>query len=100
MDMKVFWTETSLENLENIFDYLKHKVSLSKAKKVVTSIIDRTIQLENQPESGAKEQLLKSRGKEYRYLIEGNYKIIYWIEEGYVKIATVYDTRQYPLARV
>ena len=96
MELKVFWTETAIEQLEDIFDFYKYKASHKIAKSMVTKIIDRTIQLEVHPESGQKEELLKIRKFDYRYLVEGNYKIIYWIEENYIKIAAVFDTRQNP----
>ncbi len=96
MGLKVFWTETAIEQLENIFDYLKYRASIKIAHRQVTRLIDRTIQLEEQPQSGQMEELLINRKNEYRYLVEGNYKIIYWVEDKYIKIASVFDTRQNP----
>jgi toxin ParE1/3/4 len=96
MELKVFWTETAIEQLENIFDYYKFKASVKTAQNIVTRLVDRTIQLENQPLSGQIEDLLKKRKKEYRYIVEDNYKIIYWLDDNYIKIATVFDTRQNP----
>ena len=66
------------------------------AGEIAQQIIERTIQLEKKPNSGQKEPLLTDRKFEYRYLVEGNYKIIYWIEDNYIKIATVFDCRQNP----
>jgi len=83
--------------LEDIFNYYKNKASKRVARKLVKQIIDRTIQLEQNPKSGPKEPLLSDRKFEYRYLVEGNYKIIYWIEDNYIKIATVFDCRQNPI---
>jgi plasmid stabilization system protein ParE len=102
MELKVFWTETALNQLRDIFDYYKVKASHKVARNIVRKIVNRTIQLERSPRSGQKEPLLESRKFEYRYLVEGNYKIIYWIEDNYVKIATVFDSRQNPekLAKV
>ena len=96
MELKVYWTETAIEQLENIFDYYKYKASVKVAKNLIIKIIDCTIQLKSHPKSGQIEELLKKRKNEYRYVIEGNYKIIYWIENKYIKIATVFDTRQNP----
>ena len=44
------------------------------------------------------ESLLQNRTTTYRHLIYKNYKIIYSIdqEQGFIKIADVFDTRQYP----
>ncbi len=32
MEIKVFWTETALNNLEDIFEYYKYKASVKIAK--------------------------------------------------------------------
>lgn len=96
MDLRVLWTDTARFQLEDIYDYYKTKASLKVAKKIVTKIIDRTIKLEKHPNIGQIEELLKERQNSYRYLVEGNYKIIYWIEDNYIKIASVFDCRQNP----
>jgi hypothetical protein len=50
------------------------------------------------PLIGQKEELLKQREIHYRYLIFKNYKLIYSVdmENGFIKIADVFDTRQNP----
>jgi toxin ParE1/3/4 len=96
MELRVFWTDTARFQLEEIFAYYKDKANQKVARKLVKKIIDRTIQLERNPKSGHKEPLLSDRKFEYRYLIEGNYKIIYWIKDNYIQIATVFDCRQNP----
>ena len=83
-------------SFEDIYNYYKLEASIKVAKKLVKGLIDRTIQLEKIPKSGAKEPLLSHRKHEYRYLVEGNYKIIYWIDESYIIIAAVFDCRQNP----
>ncbi len=97
MALKTYWTDQAIQQLENIFDYYKLTAEIKTARKLITQIVDRTIQLENFPKSGSVEQLLLKRDKEYRYLIEGNYKIIYWIEEPFIKIASIYDCRKNPI---
>jgi len=57
--MRVFWTDTARNQLEDIFNYYSEKVNLNTAKKLIGKIIDRTIQLENNPLSGTKEPLLQ-----------------------------------------
>lgn len=96
MELRVFWTDTARFQLEDIFNYYKDKASIRVAIKLVKQIIDRTIQLEKNPNSGPKEPLLFKRKFEYRYLVEGNYKIIYWKQDNYIKIATVFDCRHNP----
>jgi len=96
MELRVFWTDTARFQLEEIYKYYKEKASLTVARKLAKSVIDRTIQLEKNPTSGPNEPLLSDRKYEYRYLVEGNYKIIYWIEDNYIKVASVFDCRQNP----
>ncbi len=96
MEIKVFWTETALNNLEDIFEYYKYKASARVARNIVKSIVKSTIQIQNSPYIGKKEELLVDRKFKYRFLIASNYKIIYWIEDNYIKIATIFDCRQNP----
>ncbi len=96
MDIKVFWTDIARYQLEDIFDYYKDKAGILTARKLVKEITNRTIQLEINPRSGQMEPLLEDRKNEYRYLVEENYKIIYWIEDYMITIAAVFDCRQNP----
>ena len=96
MEIKVFWTKTALNNLEDIFEYYKYKASVRVARKLVKGLVKSTLKLQESPQIGRKEELLIDRKFEYRFLVVGNYKIIYWIEDNYIKIATVFDCRQNP----
>ncbi len=96
MGLTIFWTETARMQLQNIFNYHRNNVSLKVAQNLRNQIYNRTNQLEMFPQSGPIEPLLYRRNIEYRYLVEGNYKIIYSIENQVVKIATVFDCRQNP----
>ncbi|MBC7388495.1 MAG: type II toxin-antitoxin system RelE/ParE family toxin [Opitutaceae bacterium] len=96
MDLKVSWSKSAIEQLETIFDYYKNKANERIAKEIVKRIVDKTLLLETQPRIGPQEELLRSRKFEYRYLLEGNYKIIYWVDEPFIKIATVFDCRRNP----
>ena len=96
MEIKIFWTETALNNIEDIFAYYKYKASIRVARKVVKELVKSTLKLQKSPHIGRKEELLSERKFEYRFLVVGNYKIIYWIENHYIKIATVFDCSQNP----
>lgn len=96
MELKIFWTDTARDQLEDIFEFHKDVAGLKIARKLVKKLIDRTIQLENNPRSGPIEPLLAGRAFEYRSLVEGNYKIIYMIDVNYVYISSVFDCRQNP----
>jgi|SRR6056297_210128 len=96
MEIKVLWTETALNNLEDIFEFYKYQESISIAKNLVKEIVQSTIRLQKFPYIGKKEKSLANRKNEYRFIIEKHYKNIYWIEDNYIKIATVFDYRQNP----
>jgi len=96
MELSVLWTDTAKFQLKGIYNYHKKKANKTIAKKLVKSIIERTIQLAKNPNSGPKEQIPSEKNFDYRYLVEGNYKIIYWIQDVNVTIAMVFDCRQNP----
>jgi len=96
MDLKVLWTDTASGHLEDIFDYYKITASLTIARKLVKGIVRKTSSLSRYPKIGQSEPLLADKQKEYRYFVEGNYKIVYWVDAAAVHIAAVFDTRQNP----
>ena len=95
---KILWTDFAINQLKDIFDYHLIKASSNIAKILIQKIIDATIILENNPKSGPKEELLKDRQEEFRFIIVKNYKIIYWIDYEFsiINISVVFDTRQNP----
>ena len=99
MGLEVYWTEFSESELEKIFDYYHNKVSYRVAKKLTDGIYKETLKLEEQPEIGQIEELLKNRKQDFRYLVYKNYKIIYWINkrEKRIEINDVFDSRQNPV---
>lgn len=72
------------------------EVSPRIARNIINRIIERVSILETNPFAGAKEELLKEYPKDFRYLVESNYKIIYWVKENLITIAAVFDCRQNP----
>ena len=98
MELTLYWSQHAEEKLEDIFNYYKQKAGVTTARKLVSSIIDCTINLNKNPEIGQREELLKSRKQNFRYLVYTNYKIIYWINynKERLEIANIYDTRQNP----
>ena len=95
--MKILWTDFAAEMLSEIYDYYKVNASPSIAKKIKTEIFTTTKQLKKHPVSGQLEINLEKLKEGHRYLVKGNYKIIYKeIPEG-VLITDVFDTRQDPI---
>lgn len=83
-----------MDDLETIFDFIAEKSPLA-APKIIEKIINRAKQLESFPESGAIEIATKHKQMASRYLVEGNYKIIYdfHLRELSIFILTVFDSR-------
>lgn len=99
MELEIFWTQLAENKLQDIFHYYKHKVSLKTAHKIVSEIINKTIDLDKNTEIGQIEEFLIERPQKFRYLISSNYKIIYYInmEAERILIVNVFDTRQNPI---
>lgn len=95
--VQVVWSTEALNDLEMIYDFLAES-SQRAAQKIVETILSKTKQLEVFPESGARQQVSKTRARQYRYLIEGHYKIIYsYHRKNQVSfIHTIFDTRFNP----
>ncbi|MCF8298574.1 MAG: type II toxin-antitoxin system RelE/ParE family toxin [Saprospiraceae bacterium] len=96
MEIRIDWSEQSERQLKDIFDYYSFEASPKIARKIVNRILDRVSILESNPLAGSIEELLNDYPEEYRYLVESNYKIIYWKKENLVTIASVFDCRQNP----
>jgi plasmid stabilization system protein ParE len=93
----VIWSDEALNDLETIYDFLGEK-SQPAAQRVTENILGRAKQLETFPESGQNQETINGSVKEYRYLVEGNYKVIYSYqpESLVVHIEIVFDTRHDP----
>ena len=96
MEVKVLWSDTSLAQLQEIFDYHSFKASTAVARKIIKGIVKKSILLESNPLIGVKEPLLVGRPFEYRFIVENNYKIIYRFNDNIARIVSVFDCRQNP----
>lgn len=97
-EFSVIWSELAENQIDLIYEYYLHKASKKVASKLVRGIILAPKKLITKPYLGQVEEYLKHRPIEYRYLVHKHYKLIYSIDKinGYIKIADVFDTRQYP----
>jgi plasmid stabilization system protein ParE len=98
MELKIFWTNFSKQELKKIFDYYKLEANLNVAKSLVRGITIATSKLVIQPEIGQEEELLKVDERNFRYFLFKNYKIIYLINSkmSRIEIFDIFDTRQNP----
>lgn len=96
--MTVYWTLLAEEKLKDIFDYYRQVANLKVARKMVSGIVERTLELDKNPLIGEKEELLSDRAEGFRYLVHRQYKIIYWLNdtENRIEISNVFDCRQNP----
>jgi hypothetical protein len=95
--MKIFWTDFAIQNLKDIFDYYSENANKKVAHKIRKQILASSKQLIQNPKSGQIEINLEKMNHKYRYLVVGNYKVIYKLFENEIRIADVFDTRQNPI---
>ena len=94
--MKVFWTKFALDSLSEAYNYYVKNVGINIAGNIRDRILSGTNQLENHSQSGQIEEFLVDLDEGHRYIIRGNYKIIYKIQNQKVYVTDVFDTRQNP----
>lgn len=94
--MSIIWSDFASETLADIYKYYKEKAGETIARRIKTNIFTATRQLLKHPQSGQIEKTLEQLNEGHRYLVEGNYKIVYKpVNEG-LMITDVFDTRQDP----
>lgn len=94
--VKIIWTNFAIRSLKDIFEYYSTEVDKNVAHKIRRQILKSSKQLINNPYSGPIEPSLTRLKKTHRYLVSGNYKLIYRIIDTQVIINDVFDTRQNP----
>lgn len=91
MTYQVIWTNAAFDDLLEIEEF----IGQPKADRIIESIMSRTRQLSQFPEIGAIQEMPSHR-RIYRFVVEGNYKIIYSFERSIVQICAVFDSRRDP----
>lgn len=74
----------------------KEMASEKVAMSIILQIQQTAQRLINQPYLGKIEPALINEPEGFRSIIEGNYKIVYWVDGNVIRIITVFDTRQAP----
>jgi toxin ParE1/3/4 len=95
--MKIIWTDFAEYQLSEIYTFLYHKADEATASRIITGIVNASKRLVNFPEMGTKEKEEYVGDLNYRYLIQGHYKIVYEVFEKEVIIQDVFDTRLNPI---
>lgn len=93
--MVIKWTVFASKELEDIFDFIAFESSSALiARKQIKRIFKRTEQLIEMPLSGQIEPILSQFN--IRYIVEGNYKILYKIENDSIIITDIFHTKRNP----
>jgi toxin ParE1/3/4 len=87
--VKIIWTEFALEDLRLIHDYIS-KDSKVYADRYIDKLISRIDQLEKNPNSGR--VVPEFNIESIRELIEGNYRIIYKVNQDFIAIVRVHHS--------
>lgn len=93
----MIWTDFAIENLKNIFDFYSKKANKKIAHKIRKDVLATAKQLLKNPNSGQIEFNLLELNQNHRYLVCGNFKIIYRIEGELLIISDIFDGRQNPI---
>ncbi|WP_455638604.1 type II toxin-antitoxin system RelE/ParE family toxin [Parabacteroides sp.] len=94
--VKLVWTTCARKQLRNIKLYYKEIASEKVAMSIILQIQQTAQLLTTQPYLGKIEPALINEPEEFRSIIEGNYKIVYWVDKKIIRIIAVFDTRQAP----
>lgn len=96
MRINVFWTSPARSEIRIIKRYYIDTAGINVEEKVFHNIKSSTDILRTHPEVGQEEETLKFLKEGHRYLVKGNYKIIYRMINDAVFITDVFDTRLNP----
>lgn len=87
--VKIIWTEFAVEDLKSIQGFIS-KDSKKYADRFIDKLIARTDQLEKNPNSGG--VVPEFNVEAIRELIEGNYRIIYKVDQEFVAIVRIHHS--------
>jgi len=90
--MKVDITDPAEESIQKIYRLYPEEV----ADRVIGDVLDRAETLSELANRGRIVDELRPMNEEHRYILEGNYKIIYKQESDIVYVTDVFDMRQDP----
>lgn len=93
--MVIKWAPIAKQNLQDIYYFYLPNIGRKKALEIVKWIKDETKYLLVFPQLGPFE-MIDGMPTSYRYIIKRHWKIYYTIEDKYIRIAVVWDTRRNP----
>jgi plasmid stabilization system protein ParE len=96
--MNVYWTATAQAHLDIIYNYIAQD-SIQYAKRTVDRITKRSIQISEFPLSGRKVPEIAI--DQIREVIEGPYRIIYYIRPGQIDVlAVIHGAENFPWHKI
>ena len=96
LSIEIIWSDLAIDTISKIYDYHLRKVNQSIAAEIRDKIFDSIELLFSNPQIGQIESTLEVRREKHRYLITGNYKILYRVDKKKVFIDDIFDTRRDP----
>lgn len=96
--MKLTLTETSLSQLEKSLRFMLEEQGVPKAKVrlIKSSLVKKAKGLSKTCLQHQQEPMLSHLGQGHRRIVEGHFKIIYYISHGVVYVTDFFDTRRDP----
>jgi toxin ParE1/3/4 len=95
--MKIIWADFASNTLAEIYKYYKEVAGENIARKIKTNIFSSTRRLVKHTHSGQIEKTLEKLEEGHRYLVVGNFKIVYKEVKERILITDVFDMRQDPI---
>ena len=89
--MKIYWSPLAVERLEDIYDYIAQD-NISAASNLVENIFTKVESLLENVNLGR--VVPESNRQNIRELFEGEYRIIYRIENKYISVLTIRNFKQ------
>lgn len=96
--MKVVITEQSLKRLEDTLRFYLEVLKIPKVQvvKIKNRLIEKAKSLSRSPHKGQYEPYLSKLKQGHRRLVEGDFKIIYRIEDEFIYVVDFFDSRNDP----
>lgn len=96
--MKVVISEQSIKRLENSLKFYLEELQIPKSQvtKIKDRLMGRVRSLSKSPYKGQYEPYLSKLKQGHRRLIEGNFKIVYRVEDNIIYVVDFFDSRDDP----
>ena len=94
--MTIITTDFAKAQLRDIYNYYSREVSENTALKLINKILSAIDDLGRHLSLGVKEPLLAEINLGHKFIVAGNYKIIFHLEGKTIYITDIFDCRQNP----